>query len=118
MSKTDWTAPHWEQVAAEQVYIAPSIVKRNGHLYVANNPYGGRNRLHHPDTGQPLRTTGDVGAFGPFRVLQLFFRGRWYVIPSYEQLLQWTLGGMSETPDGRDVEPDDRDSWLHLLNLV
>ena len=35
-----------------------------------------------------------------------------------KQLLRWTLDGMAETPDGRTVEPDDRDSWLVLLDLV
>jgi len=115
---TDWSAPHLEAVAAEQPLIDPSIIRRGGAAYVCRSPHGGRKRIEKPETGAPMRTTGDVAAFGPYRVLQLFFRGRWYVIPSHEELMRWTFGGIVETPDGREVEPDDRDSWLYLLDLI
>jgi len=117
-SRTDWTAPHWEAVAAEQPLISPTIGKRNGRPVVARGPHGGRERIRHPEHGGPLLTTGDVSGWGPFCVLRLFFADSWHVIPSHEELMRWTLDGMAETPDGRTVEPDDRDSWLVLLNLV
>ena len=118
--RVDWSAPHWEAVAAEQPLIAPTLLKRNADrtIRIARSPHGGRRRLKHPETGAGLLTDGDVGQFGPHKVLRLFFGRSWHVIPSHEQLLRWTLDGMADTPDGRTVEPDDSDSWLVLLDLV
>ena len=28
-TRTDWTAPYWEAVAAEQLLLAPTLLKRN-----------------------------------------------------------------------------------------
>ena len=119
-TRTDWTAPHWEAVAAEQLLLAPTLLKRSADrtIRIARSPHGGRRRLKHPETGGPILTTGDVAAFGPHKVLRLFFADAWHVIPSHDELMRWTLDGMAETPDGRTVEPDDRDSWLVLLDLV
>ena len=112
-SRTDWTAPHWEAVAAEQILLAPSLVKHSGAIRVARPPHGGRKRLKNPKTGAPIKTTGDVGAFGPFRVLALWFGDAWHPVPSHADAMRWTLDGMAETPDGRTVEPDDPDSLHH-----
>ena len=117
-SRLDWTAPHWEAVAAEQILITPTIGKRNGRPVVARAPHGGRDRIRSPRHGGPLLTTGDVSGWGPFCVLRLFFADAWHVIPSHEELMRWTLDGMAETPDGRTVEPDDPDSWLVLCDLI
>ena len=116
--RVDWSAPHWEAVAAEQIAVDRTIVKAAGAVRVARAPHGGRPRLRDPETGGLLRSTGDVAAFGPHQVLRLFFADAWHVIPSHEELMRWTFDGMAETPDGRTVEPDDRDSWLVLLDLV
>ena len=93
-TRTDWTAPHWEAVAAEQLLLAPTLVKRNADrtVRIARSPHGGRSRLKHPETGAGLLTHADV--------------------------MRWTLDGMAETPDGRTVEPDDPDSWLVLCGLI
>tara|TARA_R100000084_G_scaffold26390_1_gene9477 strand:- start:16 stop:375 length:360 start_codon:yes stop_codon:yes gene_type:complete len=117
-SRIDWTAPHWETVAAEQILLAPSLVKHSGAIRVARSPHGGRKRIKHPETGAPIKTTGDVGAFGPFRVLALWFGDAWHPVPSHADAMRWTLDGMAETPDGRTVEPDDLDSWLVLCDLI
>lgn len=117
-TQTDWTAPHWEAVAAEQPLIDCTLEKRRGAVFVIRSPHGGRKRIKHPETGRPVIQTGDVAAFGPSRVLRLLFAGEWHVIPSHSDLMGWTFDGVAETPDGRDVEPDDRDSWLFLLGLV
>ena len=117
-SRTDWTAPHWEAVAAEQILLAPTLVKHSGAIRVARSPHGGRKRVKHPETGAPIKTTGDVGAFGPFRVLALWFGDAWHPVPSHADAMRWTLDGMAETPDGRTVEPDDPDSWLVLCDLI
>lgn len=117
-SRTDWTSPHWEAVAAEQIAIDRTIIKVAGVVRVARAPHGGRPRLRDPETGGLLRSTGDVAAFGPYQVLSLFFANEWHVIPSHDELMRWTFDGIAETPDGRTVEPDARDSWLVLLNLV
>lgn len=119
-NRTDWTAPHWEAVAAEQLLIQPSLIanKKDRTVRIARSPHGGRKRLRDPQTGGLLKTTGDVAAFGPHRVLRLWFGDAWHVIPSHADAMRWTLDGMAETPDGREVEPDDPDSWLILCDLV
>lgn len=119
-TRIDWAAPHWEAVAADQLLVAPTLIKRNADktIRISRSPYGGRKRLKHPDTGAGMLTTGDVGQFGPYKVLQLRFGDAWHVIPSHDEALRWTFDGMAETPDGRIVEPDDPDSWLYLLGLV
>ena len=116
--KNDWTAPHWEAVAAEQLLIDSTVGMRNGRAVVIRSPHGGRARLRHPETNKPLLSTGDVGHSGPHRVGRLWFAGAWHVIPSHADAMRWTLDGMAETPDGREVEPDDPDSWLILCGLV
>ena len=119
-TRTDWTAPHLEAVAADQLLMAPTLIKRTADrtIRVARSPHGGRRRLKNPETGAPILTTGDVGQFGPHKVLRMWFKGAWYVIPSHAEAFRWTLDGMAETPDGRIVEPDDRDSWLFLCGLI
>ena len=118
-SRTDWTAPHWETDAAEQNLLAPSLryCVADRTVRVARSPHGGRKRLK-SSTGRPIKTTGDVGAFGPFRVLALWFGDAWHPVPSHADAMRWTLDGMAETPDGRTVEPDDPDSWLVLCDLI
>jgi len=85
---------------------------------VLNN---GRERLINPETGARVRMTGDVVAFkGPdplTPVLRLWFRHEWFDVPIIAQCMEWTVDGMSETPDGQSVEPDDPDSWLSLLGI-
>ena len=119
-TRTDWTAPHWEAVAAEQILLAPTLIARKADrtVRVARSPYGGRERLKNPETGAPTLTTGDVGQFGPYKVLRLRFGDAWHLVPSHADAMRWTLDGMAKTPDGRTVEPDDRDSWLSLCGLV
>lgn len=50
--------------------------------------------------------------------LKLRFRRKWHTIPAMDQIQRWTLDSVCETPDGRTVEHDAPDSWLHLLGLV
>ena len=66
-TRTDWTAPCWEAVAAEQLLLAPTLLKRNADrtIRIARSPHGGRRRLKHPETGAGLLTTGDVGPVRP-----------------------------------------------------
>ena len=118
--QTNWTAPHWEAVAAEQLLLNPTLVIRKADrtVRIARSPYGGRKRLKNPETGALYKTTGDVGSFGPYNVRAMWFDNAWHVIPSHADAMRWTLDGMAETPDGREVEPDDPDSWLILCGLV
>jgi hypothetical protein len=83
----------------------------------------GRDRLRNPETGKPVRMTGDVAAFrnpaNPLTpVLKLWFRGVWHVVPTIAECMEWSLDGVCETPDGRMVEPDAPDAWLSLLGVV
>lgn len=41
-----------------------------------------------------------------------------YDIPDDEQIEEWMLDSVCETPDGECVEPDHPDSWLSLLGLI
>lgn len=116
--QTNWTSPHWEAVAAEQLLIDATVGMRNGRAVVIRSPHGGRKRLKNPETGALYKTTGDVGSFGPYNVRAMWFDNAWHVIPSHADAMRWTLDGMAETPDGREVEPDDPDSWLILCGLV
>ena len=118
MTRTDWTAPHWEHVALEQVALGVTVGRRGDRVMIIRSPHGGRARLRDPETGRPLLTTGDVAAFGPHRVLRLYYGTQWHLVPSHEAALRWTLDGLAESPDGRTVEPDAPDSWLALLGLV
>jgi hypothetical protein len=49
---------------------------------------------------------------------EMSWRGRWWELPTLEDLKLWTIDSCCETPDGRTVEPDSPDSWLRLLCLV
>lgn len=76
-----------------------------------------------PDgTEQKLLRDGAVGCFvnknTGNQTLKLRFRGRWYAIPTMDEVQFWTFDSVCETPDGRTVEPDAPDSWLSLLGLV
>jgi hypothetical protein len=46
------------------------------------------------------------------------WRRQWWPAPTDAELQAWTLDSVCETPDGRTVEPDAPDSWLHILGLV
>ena len=46
------------------------------------------------------------------------WRGQWYALPTDQQLQDWSIDSVCETPDGRTVEPDHPDSWLRILHLV
>ena len=78
----------------------------------------GRERLRTPD-GRAVRMHGDVAAFadGAGVRLRLWFADAWRDVPSIAELMEWTLDGVAETPDGSRVEPDAADSWLSLLGL-
>lgn len=83
----------------------------------------GRDRLRNPETGKPVRMTGDVAAFrnpaNPLTpILRLWFNGAWHDVPTIAECMAWSLDGVCETPDGRMVEPDAPDAWLSLLGVV
>ena len=108
-TRTDWTAPHWEAVAAEQLLLAPTLLKRNADrtIRIARSPHGGRRRLKHPETGAGLLTTGDVGQFGPHKVLRLWFGDAWHVVPSHADAMRMDVGR-----HGRDARRPDR--WSRM----
>lgn len=118
-----------ERVAAvdgdgvEQFPATPTMTPAGpGRVRFARRLNNGRERLRNPETGKALRMDGDVAAFkGPdplTPVLRLLWRGQWVDIPTTAELMQWSLDGVAETPDGSRVEPDAPDSWLSLLGIV
>ncbi len=46
------------------------------------------------------------------------FKGHTYPVPSMEQIGEWVIDSVCETPEGDCVEPDHPDSWLSLLHLI
>ena len=94
-----------------------------GRVRYARRLPDGRERLRHPETGKPVRMNGECAAFknaaNPLEpILRVWFRGAWFDVPSTAQLMEWSLDGVAETPDGSRVEPDATDSWLTLLGVI
>ena len=89
-TRTDWTAPHWEAVAAEQPPIDCTL-ERGAALFSLS----GRPMVAEADQAPRNRAAGDsdrdVAAFGPSHVLRLLFAGEWHIIPSHSDLMGWTL---------------------------
>lgn len=50
--------------------------------------------------------------------LELLWRGRWWLVPTFGEVEAWALDSVAETPDGRNVEPDAPDSWTRILGVV
>lgn len=48
----------------------------------------------------------------------ILWQGSWYPAPTMDQVETWVFDSVVETPDERDVEPDDPDSWLSVLGLI
>lgn len=46
------------------------------------------------------------------------WRGKWWPAPTVGEVHSWALDSVAETPDGRNVEPDDPESWPSLLGLI
>ena len=104
----------------EQFPATPTIWKGAGGRMKCASHVNGRRR---PTVdGKLQRVNGDVAAFkgaDPLTpTLRLWFRGKWYDVPSIAQVGEWTLDSIVETPDGSRVEPDAPESWLSLLGLV
>lgn len=81
----------------------------------------GRQRLRDAN-GRAVRMNGDIAAFrgsDPLTpTMRLWFASAWHDVPTIAQLMEWSLDGVAETPDGSRVEPDAPDSWLTLLGVV
>ena len=107
--------------------MTPVVVDGARRVRLSRRLPNGRERLRDPD-GRAVRMNGDVAAFrGPDPLtptLRLWFgtpgqtAAAWHDVPSIAQLMEWTLDGVAETPDGSRVEPDAPDSWLTLLGVV
>ena len=102
--------------------IWPVIVNGAKRVRLSKVLPSGRSRLR-DDRGRPVKMTGDIAAFknpaNPLLpILRLWFRDRWFDVPSMAEFHVWTFDSCCETPDGRTVEPDAEDSWLRLCGLV
>jgi hypothetical protein len=110
---------------AEQFPATPTltlaVVDGERRVRLARRLPNGRERLRDPG-GRAVRMNGDVAAFrGPDLLtptLRLWFAAAWHDVPSIAQLMEWSLDGIAETPDGSRVEPDAPESWLSLLGVV
>jgi hypothetical protein len=104
------------------VTLWPVTVRGERRIKLARRLANGRERLRNPETGEPLRMDGDVASFkGPdplTPVFRLLWRGVWVDVPTTAELMEWSLDGVAETPDGSRVEPDAPDSWLSLLGTI
>ena len=107
--------------------MTPVVVDGARRVRLARRLPDGRERLRDAD-GRAVRMNGDVAAFrgaDPLTpTLRLWFgtpgqtAAAWHDVPSIAQLMEWTLDGVAETPDGARVEPDAPNSWLTLLGVV
>ena len=101
--------------------MTPVVVDGDRRVRLSRRLLNGRERLRDAD-GRAVRMNGDVAAFrGPDPVepvLRLWFAAAWHDVPSIAQLMEWSLDGVAETPDGSRVEPDAPESWLTLLGVV
>lgn len=94
-----------------------------GRVRYARTLPDGRERLRNPENGKALRMDGDCAAFknpaNPLEpIYRLWWRGVWVDVPSVDELMEWSIDGICETPDGSRVEPDAPDAWLTLLGVV
>jgi hypothetical protein len=109
---------------AEQFPATPTLWPTTpGKMRFARTLPNGCARLRHPETGKPIKMTGDVAAFrNPANplvpILKLWFHGRWFDVPTTDALMEWSFGGVCETPDGSLIEPDAPTAWLSLLGVV
>ena len=109
---------------AEQFPAPPTLWPTTpGKMRFARTLPNGRARLRHPETGKPVKMTGDVAAFrNPANplvpILKLWFHGRWFDVPTTDDLMGWSFDGVCETPDGSMIEPDAPTAWLSLLGVV
>jgi hypothetical protein len=100
------------------VTLSAVVVDGERRVRYARRLPDGRERLRTPD-GRAVRMHGDVAAFadGAGVRLRLWFADAWRDVPSIAELMEWSLDGVAEAPDGSRVEPDAPDSWLSLLGL-
>jgi hypothetical protein len=107
----------------EQFPATPTMTPAGpGRVRFARRLNNGRERLRNPETGKALRMDGDVAAFkgsdSLTPVFRLLWRGAWVDVPTTAELMEWSVDGVAETPDGFRVEPDAPDSWLSLLGII
>jgi hypothetical protein len=107
----------------EQFPATPTMTPAGpGRVRFARRLNNGRERLRNPETGKALRMDGDVAAFkgsdSLTPVFRLLWRGAWVDVPTTAELMEWSLDGVAETPDGSRVEPDAPESWLSLLGII
>jgi hypothetical protein len=93
-------------------------------LVMARTLLSGSERLRNPETGRPVKMSGDVAAFGNDgdpegpAILRLWWRDAWVDVPTMADFGAWTFGEQCETPDGTACDPDAPESWLRLCGLV
>ena len=100
--------------------LAAVVVDGERRIRYARRLPDGRERLRTPDARRlPVRMHGDVAAFadGAGVRLRLWFADAWRDVPSIAELMEWTLDGVAESPDGSRIEPDAPESWLTLLGI-
>lgn len=50
--------------------------------------------------------------------VKMFWRGKYWLVPTMGEIEEWIYDSVCETPDGRMVEPDHPESWLSILQLI
>ncbi len=49
---------------------------------------------------------------------KITWRGRQYDVPTDQEITQMVFDDICTTPEGDEVEPDHRDSWLRILKIL
>jgi len=48
----------------------------------------------------------------------VFWRGKWWPVPTLAEVEAWAFDSVAETPDGRTVEPDHPEAWPRILGVI
>ncbi len=85
-----------------------------------NNPWASSDESDagSTDTAAELAATAGLAIDQAGGSIRAQWRGRFWPLPTDQQLNAWATDSCCETPDGRTVEPDHPESWLAILRLI
>lgn len=97
------------ETAGTYAEVSAAVARAMGHSFASDSEAAEQFPAHETVAADRLRT----GADG----LEMAWRGQWWPVPTFGEVEAWALDSVSETPDGRTVEPDAPDAWTRLLGV-
>lgn len=89
--------------------VSAAVARAMGHSFASDSDAAEQFPAHETVAADRLRN----GADG----VEMAWRGQWWPVPTFGEVESWALDSVSETPDGRTVEPDAPDAWTRLLGV-